>query len=705
MSDLCAGVWLEVPPVCKLCIPYPPHCALPSHYRPCVLSSALFQAYKTISYMSYQVLARKWRPQTFHTMVGQEHVLQALINALDNQRLHHAYLFTGTRGVGKTTIARILAKCLNCETGITSQPCGQCSSCQEIAAGRFVDLIEVDAASRTRVEDTREILDNVQYAPSRGRFKVYLIDEVHMLSNSSFNALLKTLEEPPAHVKFLLATTDPQKLPPTILSRCLQFSLKNMTPERIVGYLQHVLGEEQVAFEDPALWLLGRAAQGSMRDALSLTDQAISFGQGQLKENDVAAMLGTVDRGRVFALANALASQDVGEVLNQIAKMAEHAIDFANVLADLIELLHRVAIAQALPDAIDNSQGDREYVMALADAISPADVQLFYQTALMGKRDLPLAPEPRAGLEMTLLRMLTFRPVVEGELPKKLSSRPRTASETAVAGPAAPLAPVAFKPAPPSAPVNTQPAPVAEKPASVVAPVTPAAPVVHSAAVQKETTPQTAADDFPPWLDEPEGDMPAGFPQEDDAPAQSVFQPELTQVVAPAVQTSVVQSPVVHPPVEAKPVPEVVMPAPVAQQSQEAEEPLQASELTSHTWPVMFPRLGLDGMLKSLMSNSSLMQFDGQNALFHLDPGHLRLLNDNHQQKFIQVFCAAFGAAIRVQIQEGDCQYETPAQRQQRLAYEKQQRAIDSIMADAHVQTLQSAFNAQVIMDSIEPLI
>lgn len=347
--------------------------------------------------MSYQVLARKWRPQFFKDMVGQEHVLRALINALDNQRLHHAYLFTGTRGVGKTTIARILAKCLNCEEGISSEPCGVCNSCKEISEGRFVDLIEVDAASRTKVEDTREILDNVQYAPTRGRYKVYLIDEVHMLSNHSFNALLKTLEEPPPHVKFLLATTDPQKLPVTILSRCLQFSLKNMTPERIVGYLKTVLAEEQVNFEEPGLWLLGRAAEGSMRDALSLTDQSIAFGEGQIKEQDVATMLGTVDRGRVFQLAVSLAENNAPEAMALIAQMAEHAVDFNNLLADLISLLHRIAIAQAVPEAVDNSQGDKEQVMALAQFMSPAHVQLVYQIALTGKRDLPLAPDPQIG--------------------------------------------------------------------------------------------------------------------------------------------------------------------------------------------------------------------------------------------------------------------------------------------------------------------
>ena len=275
--------------------------------------------------MSYQVLARKWRPKTFREMVGQEHVLKALINALDHGRLHHAYLFTGTRGVGKTTIARILAKSLNCETGISSEPCGQCSSCQEINEGRFVDLIEVDAASRTKVEDTRELLENVQYAPTRGRYKVYLIDEVHMLSGHSFNALLKTLEEPPEHVKFLLATTDPQKLPITILSRCLQFSLKAMTPERIVGHLKKVLEAEMVEFEESALWQLGRAADGSMRDAMSLTDQAIAFGNGKVLETDVRAMLGSIDREYVFGIVDALAQNNAELLLQRVAEMSEQS--------------------------------------------------------------------------------------------------------------------------------------------------------------------------------------------------------------------------------------------------------------------------------------------------------------------------------------------------------------------------------------------
>jgi DNA polymerase-3 subunit gamma/tau len=360
--------------------------------------------------MSYQVLARKWRPKTFAEMVGQEHVLRALVNALDHDRLHHAYLFTGTRGVGKTTLARILAKCLNCESGVSSTPCGECSSCVEIAEGRSVDLLEVDAASRTKVEDTRELLDNVQYAPTRSRYKIYLIDEVHMLSASSFNALLKTLEEPPPHVKFLLATTDPQKLPATVLSRCLQFNLKHMPPEQIVGHLARVLGEEGVEHEEPALWLLGRAAGGSMRDALSLTDQAIAFGSGTVGEEDVRSMLGSIDLGYVYELLEAVSADDRAGMLAVVGRMAEYAPDFEGTLDELLSLLHRVATAQVVPDAIDNSWGDAERVAGLAAGITAEDAQLFYQIALNGKRDIGLSPDPRRGFEMIMLRMMAFRP-------------------------------------------------------------------------------------------------------------------------------------------------------------------------------------------------------------------------------------------------------------------------------------------------------
>jgi len=346
--------------------------------------------------MSYQVLARKLRPATFEALVGQEHVVRALRHALDTDRLHHAYLFTGTRGVGKTTIARVLAKCLNCEQGVSSTPCGECSVCREVAENRFVDLIEVDAASRTRVDDTRELLENAQYLPTRGRYKVYLVDEVHMLSASSFNALLKTLEEPPEHVKFLLATTDPKKVPVTVLSRCLQFQLKNIPEERIAGYLAEALAEEGVEFEQPALTTIAHAARGSMRDALSVTDQAIAYGQGAVRAGEVADMLGLVGRDQVSALLDAIATEDAARVLAVTAELAERAVDFEDLLAELIAAFHRLAVAHALEPA--------------ERAFTPEVVQLYYQIALIGYRDLQVAPDPRAGLEMTLLRMLAFAP-------------------------------------------------------------------------------------------------------------------------------------------------------------------------------------------------------------------------------------------------------------------------------------------------------
>jgi DNA polymerase III subunit gamma/tau len=360
--------------------------------------------------MSYQVLARKYRPRTFHELVGQEHVSRALINALDHDRLHHAYLFTGTRGVGKTTIARILSRCLNCEQGVSSQPCGVCDTCREISEGRFVDLIEVDAASRTKVEDTRELLDNVQYAPTRGRYKVYLIDEVHMLSAHSFNALLKTLEEPPPHVKFLLATTDPQKLPVTILSRCLQFNLKALPADRIAAHLQDLLQREMIGFEQPALALIGQAARGSMRDALSLTDQAIAFSGNPLSESAVRSMLGSVDRAHVLALLESLASGGAETVLAALDQVAEQSPDELALLDELISGLHALAISQAVP----GRQADAR-ITALASRFSAEQVQLCYDIALRGRRDLPDAPNPRAGLEMVLLRMVLFRP--DGVLP------------------------------------------------------------------------------------------------------------------------------------------------------------------------------------------------------------------------------------------------------------------------------------------------
>jgi DNA polymerase-3 subunit gamma/tau len=363
--------------------------------------------------MSYQVLARKWRPKQFGEMVGQEHVVRALRNALDADRMHHAFLFTGTRGVGKTSVARILAKCLNCEIGVTSTPCGKCTSCREIDEGRFVDLLEVDAASRSKVEGTRELMDNVQYAPTRGRFKVYLIDEVHMFSDKSFNALLKTLEEPPPHVKFLLATTDPQKLPVTVLSRCLQFNLKRLPAEQIAGHLAEILEEESIEASREAVRLIANAADGSMRDALSLLDQAIAYGGGKLGGTEVRAMLGTFDSGHVFGLLEALADGDAKSVMAAVEGMAGEIADFGDALSEVLSVLQKIALTQAIPDALDDAP-DTEKIRQLASRIAAEEVQLFYQIGLIGRRDLPLAPDPRTGFEMTMLRMLAFVPADPG---------------------------------------------------------------------------------------------------------------------------------------------------------------------------------------------------------------------------------------------------------------------------------------------------
>ncbi len=358
--------------------------------------------------MSYIVLANKWRPRRFAELVGQQHVVKALVNALQAGRLHHAYLFSGTRGVGKTTVARILAKALNCEQGVSAEPCGECNACQAIDAGRFVDLLEVDAASRTKVDDTRELLDNVQYAPTSGRFKVYLIDEVHMLSTHSFNALLKTLEEPPPHVKFLLATTDPQKLPVTVLSRCLQFNLKRLTADLIGGQLTRICAQEGTPADDAALESLARAAQGSMRDALSLLDQAIAFGDGAVRAADVASMLGTVDKGHVERLLRHLAAGDGAALLDEAAALDERAPDYGAVLDEVMASLKHLAVVQLLGS--DPRREDTPALDTLAAALLPEDVQLYYQIALNGRRDLPVCADPRSGFEMTLIRMLAFRP-------------------------------------------------------------------------------------------------------------------------------------------------------------------------------------------------------------------------------------------------------------------------------------------------------
>ena len=423
--------------------------------------------------MSYQVLARKWRPRKFAELVGQEHVVRALTNALDSGRMHHAYLFTGTRGVGKTTIARIFAKSLNCERGESADPCGECAVCTSVDAGRFVDLLEIDAASNTGVDDVREVIENAQYAPARGRFKVYLVDEVHMLSKPAFNALLKTLEEPPPHVKFLLATTDPQKLPVTVLSRCLRFNLKRLLPDQIAGQMRHILGAEHIEYEDPAIVELARAADGSLRDGLSLLDQAIAYGGGSLKADDVRAMLGSVERGQVLGLLDALAAGDGQTLMAECTRIASYSPDFGSVLDDLAAALHRIQLVQLVPGyRLDPNDGDDPALTGLAERMAAEDVQLYYQIATAGRRDLALAPDTRTGFEMALLRMLAFRPGDDatpatnsgGGQRAAVSPRPTAASPVPAAAPAQ-----AARPAP--APYAAPPAAPRESAAAAAPPV------------------------------------------------------------------------------------------------------------------------------------------------------------------------------------------------------------------------------------------
>lgn len=654
-------------------------------------------------------------------MVGQTHVLKALINALDNQRLHHAYLFTGTRGVGKTTIARILAKCLNCETGVSSTPCGECSVCREIDEGRFVDLIEVDAASRTKVEDTRELLDNVQYSPTRGRYKVYLIDEVHMLSSHSFNALLKTLEEPPPHVKFLLATTDPQKLPVTILSRCLQFSLKNMPPERVVEHLTHVLGAENVPFEDDALWLLGRAADGSMRDAMSLTDQAIAFGEGKVLAADVRAMLGTLDHGQVYGVLQALLEGDARALLEAVRHLAEQGPDWGGVLAEILNVLHRVAIAQALPEAIDNGQGDRERVLALAQALPAEDVQFYYQMGLIGRRDLPLAPDPRSGFEMVLLRMLAFRPADADGAPRTplkdlgISKATTDPVNSPVAGAASP-APVAAVAAEPvvAAPVEAPAAPAA----------TPSAP---PAAVEARVAEAPAA-----------AEEVVDLPWEEPAPSIAVEpepEPEPLAVEAPSVPPAVAVEAVAETVLEALPAALPVAPDEQDEQDDEpppaddyyevdmdtlayldaapepdvvvVEEPLPAAKPATGLaaeWLELFPRLGLGGLTASIAANCTLVAADGDHWHLHLDPGQSALFNATQQRRLNDALNQHLGRTLKLEVTLQKPEQETPAQAAARRRAERQRAAEASIDADPLVRQLREQFAAVVRDGTIEPL-
>jgi len=617
--------------------------------------------------MSYQVLARKWRPRTFEDMVGQEHVLQALIHALESQRLHHAYLFTGTRGVGKTTIGRLLARCLNCETGVTPNPCGECSSCQEIQEGRFVDLIEIDAASRTGVDDMRELTDNVQYAPTRGRYKVYLIDEVHMLTNQSFNAFLKTLEEPPEHVKFLLATTDPQKLPVTVLSRCLQFNLKRMTPEHIAGHLRHVLGAEEIPFEEPALWLLARAADGSMRDALSLTDQAIAFGNQKLSASDVSNMLGTIDQRDIERIVNALVEGDGPALLAEISRISDFAPDYSVILADLLSLFHRVTMEQVVPGSADNALGDAEQVQALARKLSAEDAQLFYQSALIGRKDLTITPDARMGFEMTLLRMLAFRPGADRREPPAISSGGQSAASEPRDEP---------DPAPTPQVEQKQPEPEPES-TPEPEPEMPAAPPV--------------ADEDASWLAsldaqaEAAGEYEEIYPLSDKAP--------VTEEPAAEVAAEPVEQPAPAPePAFVEPDPAI---EPAVEQAPEPEG--------EFVWHRDFRSLGIVGMPGNLASHGAMSR-DGDVITLTIDEGHARLLNSRHEEKILAALRNRFGDSIQLRTEQGNPGPDTPAAYEERQRKARQEAAEASIRRDPVVKSIVERFEARVVEDSIRPV-
>lgn len=653
--------------------------------------------------MSYQVLARKWRPRFFREMVGQEHVLQALINALDHNRLHHAYLFTGTRGVGKTTIARILAKCLNCESGVSSEPCGQCSSCTEINRGSFVDLIEVDAASRTKVEDTRELLDNVQYAPTKGRYKVYLIDEVHMLSTHSFNALLKTLEEPPEHVKFLLATTDPQKLPATILSRCLQFHLKNMLPERIVGHLSNVLKQEIVEFEEPALWALARSADGSMRDALSLTDQAIAFGSGKVLESQVREMLGSIDQQTVYLLVEALVAHDPVKLLDVIAHFSEQAPDYAAVLDELLLLLHRMTIAQVVPDAIDNSLGDQQRVIELAQRVTAEELQLFYQMGLMAKKDFALAPDHRSGLEMAVLRMLVFRPEGVIEPPSK-------AMDVAVDAKAlnATLLEAAEqeKKSDPSVAVNVTDQAQAESVADNVAQD------VVEPSLTVSLAKQSLSDRSMPTskIAATESALAEMGKAEVESSALSVGEIAVAEQAVSLVESIISPVESVNEDIAEAlvPVEECAEPVTTPTQMNEKSAVPKAdfAELQSNEqWLTLFNGFPFNGLLRSVAAESVLLKRDHHRLLLRLDLEKAQLYNERHAQQIADVLSQHFSTSVEVEIgllQPGEqITLKTPATYLQELRQAAHDDALSELQADAGLRHIVQAYAGEIIVSSV----
>ncbi|PWQ93699.1 DNA polymerase III subunit gamma/tau [Leucothrix arctica] len=664
--------------------------------------------------MSYQVLARKWRPQNFKEMVGQQHVLRGLINALDNDRLHHAYLFTGTRGVGKTTIARILAKCLNCETGITSEPCGECGACKEIASGRFVDLIEVDAASRTKVEDTRELLDNVQYAPTHGRFKVYLIDEVHMLSGHSFNALLKTLEEPPEHVKFLFATTDPQKLPVTILSRCLQFNLKRMTMDMIANHLQHLVTEESIKADDPALRLLARAADGSMRDALSLMDQAIAFGNGNVEFADVQEMLGSIAHDPLIEMIKMVASGDGAGIINKVEDMAGVTPDFAAATDAMISMLHQMAVLQV----VDGADEDNDNLRELAQQLSKEDVQLYYQIAITGRRDLSLALDPRSGFEMLLLRMLAFRPTnvapvasqtitdaTKSDEIKKKTLGSKVSAETLLPAPAP-------APAPTPTPVQTPPPEPKVVPTQTVQessggsewdeydqmvnsePVS-KAPDTHSA----DSTISTSEVQQPPVSPQSPTPPPWG-----DAPATNETIKEPTAKATDPVEQVIAKSAEPITPVDnTQPIKQAVELAPEVNLESKAVDIKEMSAHSADEWYGIVKALPLTGRAAALAQNCVLAEQTEDRIEIHLESASEMLMSSGVTDEIEAALNAHFGTKRTLVVAVRELNTETPAQYNDRYIVERQKAVERHINEDSFVLKLAKEFDAKVVPGSVKP--
>ncbi|ECZ1960516.1 DNA polymerase III subunit gamma/tau [Salmonella enterica] len=642
--------------------------------------------------MSYQVLARKWRPQTFADVVGQEHVLTALANGLSLGRIHHAYLFSGTRGVGKTSIARLLAKGLNCETGITATPCGVCDNCREIEQGRFVDLIEIDAASRTKVEDTRDLLDNVQYAPARGRFKVYLIDEVHMLSRHSFNALLKTLEEPPAHVKFLLATTDPQKLPVTILSRCLQFHLKALDVEQIRHQLEHILNEEHIAHEPRALQLLSRAADGSLRDALSLTDQAIASGDGQVSTQAVSAMLGTLDDDQALSLVEAVVDANGERVMSLINGAAARGIEWEALLVEMLSLLHRIAMVQLSPAALGSDMAAIEQRMReLARTVPPGDLQLYYQTLLIGRKELPWAPDRRMGVEMTLLRALAFHP----RMPLPEPETPRQSF--------APVAPTAVM-TPPQVQQQSAPAPQtspAPLPASTSQVLAARNQLQRAQGVTKTKKSEPAAASRARPVNNSALERLASVSERVQArPAPSALEtaPVKKEAYRWKATTPVVQTK------EVVATPKALKKALEHEKTPELAAKLAAEAIERDPWAAQVSQLSLPKLVEQVALNAWKEQ-NGNAVCLHLRSTQRHLNSSGAQQKLAQALSDLTGTTVELTIVEDDNPaVRTPLEWRQAIYEEKLAQARESIIADNNIQTLRRFFDAELDEESIRPI-